>query len=244
MNQTGAIARLGRAAVVGYQNVYKCLFGANKSRLMARGVRELRVSFVCGLSLCALVLALSGCGTTPTVATVPRTAQDRTPSCYVFGRFVQKDPSPWYLQNVFGNQMAVVLVLKEIPAGTNYQIRFQKSEPVVAVIVKPGTYAISEIAFSRGNTVLERRAVTNEFLRATIEIPPGHGCYLGDWLAHASSQTYGAGAAVGTTYVSGRHRDEQQWELKSVENNFTQTKKDLLCNYPKLQATTNFSAMK
>jgi len=168
----------------------------------------------------------------------------------MYGRFQESDPSPWYLQNAFGNDMAVVLVLKEIKSGTVYQIRFQESDPVVAIAVRPGEYSVSEIVFARRKRILETRPIASGLINGEIVIAPGQGCYLGDWLAHASSQSYGAGSTVGggalgpTTYVSGNIRHEEQWDLKSIQNNFGQTTKEFMRIYPNLSGLKPFSAMK
>ena len=140
--------------------------------------------------------------------------------------------------------------LKEIKSGTSYQIRFQESEPVVAIAVRPGEYSVSEIVFARKKRILETRPVASGLLKGEIVMAPGQGCYLGDWLAHASSQSYGAGSTVGggalgpMTVVSGTHRQEEQWDLKSIQNNFEQTTKEFLQVYPNLKGLKPFSAMK
>jgi hypothetical protein len=227
----------------------KILSVAKGREVKTSGVNEMRMSFVCGLVICFLATFFNGCSTIPSTAVVPRTAQDSTTSCYVFGRFLQTDPSPWYLKNILGNEMGVVLVLREVKSGASYQIRFQKSEPVVAIVVEPGTYSVAEIVFARRTRILERRLVTPGILNAEIVISTGQGCYIGDWLAHASSQTYGVGGVVGggplgpATYVGGPIRDEEQWDLKLVQNNYAQTTKEFLLAYPGLQGLRTFSAM-
>lgn len=134
---------------------------------------------------------------------------------YLYGRF---------LQSARGNSLQFGLSISSSHRGHEYCIRFaREKEAVYAVPVAPGEYKINKLLFLDGDNVVQDALYLSYLIsNCVFSVEQGGAYYLGDYFGETSSKR---------TY----HGPNNQWILRGICDNFTNTTQELEYKRPQFK---------
>jgi hypothetical protein len=134
---------------------------------------------------------------------------------YLYGRF---------LQSTRGNALQFGLLVTSSRRGHEYCIRFTKDkESVCAVPVAPGEYKINKLLFIDGDDVVQDALYLSYLIsNCVFSVEQGGAYYLGDYFGETSSKP---------TF----HGPKNQWILRGICDNFTNTTQELEYKRPQFK---------
>ena len=135
---------------------------------------------------------------------------------YLYGRF---------LQSPRGNSLQFGLLITSSRRNREYCIRLNKeSDSVYAIPVSPGQYKINKLLFLDGDDVIQDALYLSYLIsNCVFSVEQGNAYYLGDYFGEtASKRTF--------------HGPKNQWILRGICDNFTNTTQELEYKYPQFKA--------
>ena len=133
---------------------------------------------------------------------------------YLFGRF---------LQSARGNSLQFGLVITS-SRGRDYCIRFTDEKNAVSAFpVLPGNYRINKLLFVDSDDVVQDTLYLSYLIsNCVFSVEQGNAYYLGDYFGETSSKN---------TY----HGPKNQWILRGICDNFTNTTQELEYKRPQFK---------
>ena len=134
---------------------------------------------------------------------------------YLYGRF---------LQSARENSLQIGLLITSSRRSREYCIRFTKDKgSVYAVPVSPGEYKINKLLFIDGDDVVQDALYLSYLIsNCVFSVEQGKAYYLGDYFGETSSKR---------TY----HGPKNQWILRGICDNFTNTTQELEYKCPQFK---------
>jgi hypothetical protein len=134
---------------------------------------------------------------------------------YLYGRFLQSSRA---------NKLQFGLLITSSRRGNEYCIRFTtEKDSVYAVPVSPGEYKISKLLFIDSDDVVQDALYLSYLIsNCVFSVEQGEAYYLGDYFGETSSKK---------TY----HGPKNQWILRGICDNFTNTTQELEYKRPQFK---------
>ena len=142
---------------------------------------------------------------------------------YLYGRF---------LQSARANNLQFGLLITSSRRGNEYCIRFAgEKDAVYAVPVSPGEYKINKLLFIDGEDVVQDALYLSYLIsNCVFSVEQGGAYYLGDYFGEtASKKTY--------------HGPKNQWILRGICDNFTNTTQELEYKRPQFKKIGKYDSV-
>ena len=177
------------------------------------------MKFVLGIALIASMMLLASCA-----HLIPPVAVSFKPDTNTVVFFARLS-----LENKISMGNRVALWLKNTDTENYFYIYFDRDQPLYAITASPGHYRLMGLAgIDMTHRVLGRSLFqtvdTKEKCFLSINAQTNSAIYLGDFVGYAKVNLVA-----------------EEWAIKSITNNFTQTAADFRKQYPNLANLATFS---
>jgi hypothetical protein len=142
---------------------------------------------------------------------------------YLYGRFHQSSR---------GNSLQFGLLISASRRNREYCIRLnEEKDSVYAIPVQPGQYKINKLLFLDSDNVIQDALYLSYLIsNCVFSVEQGNAYYLGDFFGETSSKK---------TY----HGPKNQWILRGICDNFTNTTQELEYKYPQFKRVGKHDAV-